>query len=94
MALAQGHAIYERLTLRLLRRADLVRADGVATERGRARASKALRDERRWEVVRSDMAHEAAAALYDGLRDIETVLTQDQIQEIDRHIGGPHEVLS
>jgi len=94
LALAQGQAIYEGLTLRLLRRADLVRADGVATAKGKARAAKALRDEKRWEILRSDMAHEAAAALYDGLRDIETVLTQDQILDIDRRIGGPTEVLS
>jgi manganese/zinc/iron transport system permease protein len=51
-----------------------------------------LRDEKRWELVRSDLAHEAAAALYDGLREIETVLTRDQISEIDRRIGGPQEV--
>ncbi len=92
LALAQGQQIYEPLTLRLLRGADLVRADGVATEIGKARAAKALRDEKRWEVVRSDLAHEATAALYDGLRDIETVLTQDQIDEIDHRIGGPQEV--
>lgn len=92
LALAQGQAIYESLTLRLLQRAGLVWPDGVATEQGKARAAKALLDERRWEIVRSDMAHEAAAALYDGLRDIETVLTQDQIAEIDRRIGGPREV--
>ncbi|OIQ32413.1 MAG: zinc ABC transporter permease [Roseobacter sp. MedPE-SWchi] len=94
LALAQGQAIYESLTLRLLRRADLVRADGVATGKGKVRAAKALRDEQRWEVVRSDVTQEAAAALYDGLRDIETVLTRDQIQEIDRRIGGPREVVS
>ncbi len=92
LALAQGQQIYEPLTLRLLRGADLVRADGVGTEIGKARAAKALRDEKRWEVVRSDLAHEATAALYDGLRDIETVLTQDQIDEIDHRIGGPQEV--
>ncbi len=92
LALAQGQKIYEPLTLRLLRRADLVRADGVATEAGKARAAKALRDEKRWEVVRADQAHEATAALYDGLRDIETVLTKDQIAEIDHRIGGPQEV--
>ena len=92
LALAQGQAIYESLTLRLLQRAGLVWPDGVATEQGKARAAKALLDERRWEIVRSDMAHEAAAALYDGLRDIETVLTQDQIAGIDRRIGGPREV--
>ncbi|GGH27305.1 manganese/zinc/iron transport system permease protein [Cribrihabitans marinus] len=92
LALAQGQPIYEPLTLRLLRRNGLVRADGVATETGRARAAKALRDEKRWEIVRSDLAHEAVAALYDGLRDIETVLTRDQIVEIDRRIGGPQGV--
>ncbi|WP_170425713.1 metal ABC transporter permease [Ruegeria arenilitoris] len=92
LALAQGQKIYEPLTLRLLRRSGLVRADGVATETGKARAAKALRDEKRWEVVRSDQAHEATAALYDGLRDIETVLTRDQIAEVDRQIGGPQEV--
>ncbi|WP_419741146.1 metal ABC transporter permease [Ruegeria sp.] len=92
LALAQGQKIYEPLTLRLLRRADLVRADGVATEAGKARAAKALRDEKRWEVVRADQAHEATAALYDGLRDIETVLTKDQIAEIDHRIGGPQGV--
>ncbi|MFK7754745.1 MAG: metal ABC transporter permease [Sedimentitalea sp.] len=92
LALAQGQPIYERLTLRLLRRAGLARADGVATEQGRARAAKALRDEKRWEVIRADQAHEAAAALYDGLRDIETVLTPDQIVEVDRVIGGPQGV--
>lgn len=84
--------IYEPLTLRLLRRRGLLRADGVATEEGRARAAKALRDEHRWALVRSDQTHEAAAALYDGLREIETVLTEDQISEIDRRIGGPREV--
>ncbi|MVO16363.1 metal ABC transporter permease [Parasedimentitalea huanghaiensis] len=94
LALAQGQPIYEKLTLRLLRNGGLVRADGVATDKGKARAAKALRDERRWAVVRSDQAHEAAAALYDGLRQIESVLTQDQITEIDRQIGGPKEVLA
>ncbi len=92
LALAQGQKIYEPLTLRLLRHADLVRADGVATDAGKARAAKALRDEKRWEVVRADQAHEATAALYDGLRDIETVLTKDQIAEIDHRIGGPQGV--
>lgn len=92
LALATGQPIYERLTLRLLRRAGLARADGVATDAGRARAAKALRDEKRWELVRGDEAFAAAAALYDGLRDIETVLTRDQIAELDRRIGGPQGV--
>jgi manganese/zinc/iron transport system permease protein len=94
LALAQGQKIYEPLTLRLLKRAGLARADGVATEVGKARAAKALRDEKRWDIVRADQAHEATAALYDGLRDIETVLTRDQIAEIDRQIGGPQGVVA
>ena len=89
LALAQGQPIYENYTLRLLRRAGLAAADGVATEEGRARAAKALRDEKRWEFVRADQALEGAAALYDGLRALETVLTPDQIAEIDRRIGNP-----
>lgn len=89
LALAQGQPIYEPLTLRLLRRAGLARPDGVATDSGRARAAKALRDETRWQLVRSDQSYEAIAALYDGLRDIETVLTQDQIAEVDTRISGP-----
>lgn len=94
LALAQGQPIYERLTVRLLARAGLVRRDGVPTAAGRAQAAKALRDEVRWQALRADPEHEAAAALYDGLRDIETVLTRDQIAEIDRRLGGPQEVMA
>ncbi|WP_158965572.1 metal ABC transporter permease [Chachezhania sediminis] len=89
LALAQAQPIYEVRTRRLLRRAGLARADGVATEAGRARAARALRDEKRWEIVRTDPAHEAAAEFYDGLTDIDTVLTSDQIAEIDARIGAP-----
>ncbi|WP_121061387.1 metal ABC transporter permease [Chachezhania antarctica] len=92
LALAQAQQIYEPRTLRLLRRAGLARPDGVATEAGRARAARALRDEKRWEIVRTDPAHEAAAAFYDGLTDIDAVLTRDQIAEIDRRIGSPQGV--
>ncbi len=94
LALAQGQPIYERLTVRLLARAGLVRRDGVPTAAGVAQAAKALRDEVRWQALRADPEHEAAATLYDGLRDIETVLTRDQIAEIDRRLGGPQEVMA
>lgn len=92
LALAQGQPIYEAYTMRLLKGAGLIQPDGVATERGKARASKALRDEKRWELVRADQAMEGAAALYDGLRELETVLTQDQIAELDTKIGAPQGV--
>jgi manganese/zinc/iron transport system permease protein len=92
LALAQGQPIYERLTLRLLRRAGLARADGVATDAGRARAAKALLDEKRWEIARAEPSYEAAAVHYDGLTGIENVLTADQISEIDRRLAPPQEV--
>lgn len=87
LALAQGQPIYERLTLRLMRRAGLIRADGVATDAGRAQAARALLDERRWEILRADPRHEAAAARYDGLTPLETLLTHDQLSELDLSLG-------
>ena len=92
LAMAQSQPIYEGLTLRLLRRADLVRPDGVPTNSGQARAAKAMLDEARWSIVRGDQSYEAAAALYDGLTDIETLLTPDQITEIDGRLAAPSEV--
>jgi len=91
LALAQGLPIYERYTLRLMTRAGLARADGVATEAGRAEAARVLRDEARWAIARQDQGHEAAAALYDGLRPIATVLTADEIAAIDARLA-PHPV--
>ena len=88
LSLAQGQPIYEPLTLRLLQREGLARADGVATENGQARASRAHRDEKRWEIARATPALELAAARYDGLTQIEDVLTSDQIAELDARIGG------
>ena len=92
LALAQGQPIYERLTIRLLRRRGWARRDGVATEEGRGRAARALLDETRWQLVRQDPSFEAAAAHYDGLTPIERVLTADQIAEIDKRIPEPQEV--
>ena len=84
LALATGQPVYEPLTLRLMRRAGLVRADGVATEAGRAMAARARLDERRWQILRSDPEFEAAAARYDGLTPMEEVLTADQIAAVDQ----------
>ena len=92
LALATGQPIYEPLTLRLLGRAGFARADGVATEAGQGAAAKALRAEARWDVVRRHAAFAGTAALYDGLREIESVLTPDQIAEVDRLIGAPEAV--
>lgn len=91
LALAQGQPIYEPLTLRLLKRRGLARADGVATEAGAARAARALLDEKRWDVARAMPEFELASARYDGLTRLEDVLTPDQIEGIDARIGGPRE---
>ncbi|WP_420557740.1 metal ABC transporter permease [Roseovarius sp.] len=86
LALAQGQPIYEGLTLRLMQRRGLIRADGVATELGQAQAAQALRDERRWQVLRSNPAYEEAAASYDGLTPLDDVLTPDQLGALDREL--------
>ena len=89
LALAQGQPIYEPLTLRLLKSEGLARADGVATDDGKARAARAQWDEKRWEVARATPELELAAARYDGLTRLEDVLTPDQIKDIDARISGP-----
>jgi manganese/zinc/iron transport system permease protein len=89
LALAQGHPVYEGFTRRLLLREGLMRADGVPTDTGRALAAKALLDERRWAILRADRRHEVAAARYDGLIGIDSVLTRDQLREVDARLGPP-----
>ncbi len=92
LSLAQGQPIYEPLTLRLLQAEGLARADGVATDEGKARAARAFRDESRWDIARGTPEFELAAARYDGFTQIEDVLTPDQIAAIDAVIGPPREV--
>ena len=92
LSLAQGQPIYEPLTLRLLQAEGLARADGVATDTGKARAARAHWDEKRWEIARATPEFELAAARYDGLTRLEEVLTPDQIAEIDGRIAGPEVV--
>jgi manganese/zinc/iron transport system permease protein len=92
LALAQHQPIYEGLTMRLLKNAGLVLADGVPTDAGKARAAKAMLDEARWTIVRGDQSYEAAAILYDGLTDLETLLTADQLQDVDARLSKPHGV--
>ncbi len=92
LALATGQPIYERLTLRLLTAAGLATPDGVATEDGKARAARALRDETRWSTIRGLIEYAGPAQRYDGLTPIEDVLTPDQIAEIDARIGAPEGV--
>ena len=94
LALARGEEILDPVTVSVLRRAGLVRRDGVATEAGRAQAARILRDERRWEIARQIHRDEAVINRQDILRPIEDVLTRDEIAEIDRRIGPPEAVPS
>ena len=89
LALARSEPIHDRLTLSTLRRARLVRADGTATDAGRAQAAKATRDEHRWAIARQLHQDTALTGRYDGLTPIEDVFTPDEIAEFDRRIGGP-----
>ncbi|MBV2359000.1 metal ABC transporter permease [Thalassococcus sp. CAU 1522] len=91
VALAHGLPVHEARTRRLLRRAGLMRADGVVTEHGRAAAANAVRDEARWRALRGSVALAELAAHDNGLTRIDEVLTRDQISEIDRRIGPPKE---
>ena len=93
LALALGQPIHECFTLGLLNREGLARPDGVPTEAGRAAAAKALLDEARWAALRAAPAHGLTATRYDGLTPIETVLTPDQIAELDRHLPSPQEAM-
>lgn len=92
LALARSEPILDRLTLTTLKRAGCIRADGVATDTGRALAAKAARDEHRWDVARRIHQDTAATGRYDGLTPIETVFTPDEINEFDRLIDKPHVV--
>ena len=87
LALAHGEPVLEPLTLRVLKRASLIRADGVPTPEGRAQAAKSLLDEQRWNIARARYTDEAVTSRYDGLTPIETVLTADELVEIDRELG-------
>ncbi len=89
LALARGDRILEPYTIRVLRAEGLARADGVATDAGRARAARIARDEHRWAVARQLHQDSGLTGRYDGLTPIEQVFTPDEIAEFDRHLGGP-----
>ena len=87
LALAHSEPIFDRLTLSVLRRSQLIRPDGVPTDLGRAQAAKALLDEKRWDIARRLYQDGAVFSHYDGLTPIETLLTKDQMAEIDSRLG-------
>ncbi|WMS41032.1 iron chelate uptake ABC transporter family permease subunit [Acuticoccus sp. MNP-M23] len=93
LALARAEPIHDPLTLRVLRKGGLIRADGVATGRGRAEAAKAAHDEHRWQVAREIHKDTALTGRYDGLTPIEAVFTPDEIATFDAELGPPRLVM-
>ncbi len=89
LAMARAEPIHDRLTLRVLRRAGLIRADGVATEAGRAAVAAAALDEARWAHVRRTDPGDPVLERYDGLTALDDLLTRDQLSDIDRAMPGP-----
>lgn len=87
LALAHGETVLDRLTLRILRREGLIRADGVPTDLGTAEAARALRDERRRDLARTLHREDRLAGAFDGLAPVDELLTRDEIAEIDRRLG-------
>ncbi len=88
LAIAHDQPIYEAVTRRMLRRAGLLRADGMPTESGRAEAARAAFDEARWHALRRSGTLSELAARDDGLTRIEAVLTPDQIATLDARLSG------
>lgn len=87
LSLSRAEPIHDPMTLRVLRRDGLIRADGVATDKGAAEAARAARDERRWTAARDLHQDTALIGRYDGLTAIDAVFTPDQIAAFDRHLG-------
>ncbi|MEK9661573.1 MAG: metal ABC transporter permease, partial [Alphaproteobacteria bacterium] len=88
LALARREPIFDRFTLTVLRRTGYIRRDGVATLAGRAAAAQALRDEARWDAARRSEIFGPTAERYDGLTDIASLLTVDQLDALDAQIAA------
>jgi manganese/zinc/iron transport system permease protein len=89
LALAHGGSIQDRMTRAVLRREGFIRGDATLTEAGKAAAARVQHDERRWAMARQLHQLDGFSARYDSLRPIDSVLTRDQIAEIDRRMGDP-----
>ncbi|WPZ36347.1 metal ABC transporter permease [Thalassobaculum sp. OXR-137] len=89
LAMARGEAIYDRLTLAILRRRGLIRGDGVITQEGRGAAGRAQLDETRWSTARRLRADDPVLERYDGLTPIDEHLTSDQVAHLDSLLPKP-----
>ncbi|WP_341861245.1 metal ABC transporter permease [Gymnodinialimonas sp. 57CJ19] len=83
LALSRAEPIHDPLTVKILRREQLMRADGVATDAGRSAGERISRDEQRWSIARQQHLDTALTGRYDGLTPIEDVFTADEIAHFD-----------
>ncbi|MDR5904831.1 MULTISPECIES: metal ABC transporter permease [Halomonadaceae] len=79
LALARDDAIYDDLTLRVLRRRGYIRRDGVATPLGASAARDAEHEERLWALYRNRYPDEAAQLDHQGLVPINSALPPDTV---------------
>ena len=86
MALARHDPIYDAFTIRVLRRKGYIRADGVATLRGRGAAAEVIRDEARWALYRTLFPDEASNAPHQGVTPIAEALPPDIVADLDQRL--------
>ncbi|MFC7395700.1 metal ABC transporter permease [Chelatococcus sp. GCM10030263] len=87
LALARSEPIYDRLTLKVLRRAGHIRADGAVTPGGRAAAAAALREEALWDLYRRLFPDEAAALPHQGLAPLAEALPPDVVADLNQRLA-------
>jgi manganese/zinc/iron transport system permease protein len=87
LALARGEPIYDALTLRLLRRANHIRPDGVATLSGKAAASLALHEEALWSLYRWLFPEAADGVEHQGVGQLSQTLPPDVIRDLEEKLS-------
>lgn len=87
LAMARDEPVYDRMTLRVLRRAGFIRADGVPTPAGHAAAKAAQREETLWSLYRRLFPDEAAAGGYHGLTPINDALPSDIVRDLEARVA-------
>lgn len=87
LALAYNQPIFEPLTHRILRKRGFITADGVATQKGQKAAVRALVNEQRWHSLRQSPDYSSVAQFDNGVHDLDSVLTRDQIRNLDRALA-------
>ena len=87
LAVAHDEAIYDPVTLRVLRRAGYLRSDGVVTEAGLAAAARARYEEAMWALYRRHFPEEALLQEHQGLQPVAEALPPDIIADLRAHLS-------